>query len=133
MFWGDRRGEDRARVICFCVGARVPFKALTDYLEGGESLGEFLEQYPSRDARGSACGAGRGAGQPDGASGMKVLIDECAPKALKVALAASGFDCTTVQEAGWSGKENGELLSDQCASVAADKPAGAVKNGRRYC
>jgi hypothetical protein len=42
---------------------------------------------------------------------MKVLIDECAPKALKVALAASGFDCTTVPEAGWSGKENGELLA----------------------
>jgi predicted nuclease of predicted toxin-antitoxin system len=42
---------------------------------------------------------------------MKVLIDECAPKALKVALAASGFDCTTVLEAGWSGKENGELLA----------------------
>jgi len=42
---------------------------------------------------------------------MKVLIDECAPKALKVALAVSGFDCTTVQEAGWSGKENGELLA----------------------
>ena len=41
---------------------------------------------------------------------MKVLIDESAPKALKVALAASAFDCTTVQEAGWSGKENGELL-----------------------
>jgi len=28
-------------------GTRVPFKALTDYLEGGESLGEFLEQYTS--------------------------------------------------------------------------------------
>jgi hypothetical protein len=28
-----------------------------------------------------------------------------------VPLAASGFDCTTVQEAGWSGKENGELLA----------------------
>jgi len=42
---------------------------------------------------------------------MKVLIDECAPMALKVALASSGFDCTTVQEAGWSGKENGELLA----------------------
>ena len=28
-------------------GTRVPFKALTDYLEGGQSLGEFLEQYPS--------------------------------------------------------------------------------------
>jgi len=28
-------------------GTRVPFKALTDYLEGGESLDEFLKQYPS--------------------------------------------------------------------------------------
>ena len=42
---------------------------------------------------------------------MKVLVDECAPKALKMALAASGFECTTVQETGWSGKENGELLT----------------------
>jgi len=42
---------------------------------------------------------------------MKVLIDECAPKAMHVALVASGFDCKTVQEAGWSGKENGELLA----------------------
>jgi hypothetical protein len=42
---------------------------------------------------------------------MKVLIDDCAPKASKVALAAGGFDCTTVQDAGWSGKENGELLA----------------------
>jgi len=28
-------------------GTRVPFKALTDYLEGGETLDKFLEQYPS--------------------------------------------------------------------------------------
>jgi uncharacterized protein (DUF433 family) len=28
-------------------GTRVPFKALTDYLQGGQSLDEFLEQYPS--------------------------------------------------------------------------------------
>ena len=33
-------------------GTRVPFKILTDYLEGGDSLDEFLEQYPtvSREA-----------------------------------------------------------------------------------
>jgi uncharacterized protein (DUF433 family) len=33
-------------------GTRVPFKILTDYLEGGDSLDAFLEQYPgiSRDA-----------------------------------------------------------------------------------
>ncbi len=28
-------------------GTRIPFKILTDYLEGGDSLSEFLEQYPS--------------------------------------------------------------------------------------
>jgi hypothetical protein len=35
---------------------------------------------------------------------MKVLIDECAPKALKVALAARGFDCTTVSGSGMVGE-----------------------------
>ncbi len=28
-------------------GTRVPFKVLADYLEGGETLDSFLEQYPS--------------------------------------------------------------------------------------
>jgi uncharacterized protein (DUF433 family) len=28
-------------------GTRVPFKILMEYLEGGETLSEFLEQYPS--------------------------------------------------------------------------------------
>ena len=28
-------------------GTRVPFKNLLDYLEGGYSLDEFLEQFPS--------------------------------------------------------------------------------------
>jgi len=28
-------------------GTRVPFKVLTDYLEGGETLDAFLEQYPT--------------------------------------------------------------------------------------
>ena len=39
---------------------------------------------------------------------MKVLIDECSPKALKRHLADQGHD--TVQQAGWAGKKNGELL-----------------------
>ena len=29
------------------VGTRVPAQALFDYLEGGETLDEFLEQFPS--------------------------------------------------------------------------------------
>ena len=28
-------------------GTRVPFKILTDYLEGGDTLDDFLKQYPS--------------------------------------------------------------------------------------
>jgi len=29
------------------VGARVPIESLFDYLEGGETLDEFLRQFPS--------------------------------------------------------------------------------------
>lgn len=29
------------------TGTRVPFQALLDYLEGGETLGEFLDQFPT--------------------------------------------------------------------------------------
>lgn len=28
-------------------GTRVPFKVLMDYLEGGDTLDQFLEEYPS--------------------------------------------------------------------------------------
>jgi len=42
---------------------------------------------------------------------MKILIDECVPFLMKTALVASGYDCTTAQEAGWSGMDNGELLA----------------------
>jgi uncharacterized protein (DUF433 family) len=29
------------------AGTRVPFQTLLDYLEGGDSLGQFLEDFPS--------------------------------------------------------------------------------------
>jgi len=41
---------------------------------------------------------------------MKVLVDECAPKALRHFLQKHGHESLTVQELGWAGKENGELL-----------------------
>jgi len=41
---------------------------------------------------------------------MRILIDECAPRALKKHLMNHGHECRTVQEEGWSGKQNGELL-----------------------
>jgi hypothetical protein len=43
---------------------------------------------------------------------MKVLIDECAPRALKSFVSKHGHDSLTVQEAAWSGKQNGELLAE---------------------
>ncbi len=33
------------------AGTRVPVKNLTDYLEGGSTLDEFLDDFPSVDAR----------------------------------------------------------------------------------
>jgi len=39
---------------------------------------------------------------------MKLLIDECLPRALKRLI--SEHECRTVQEMGWSGKQNGVLL-----------------------
>jgi predicted nuclease of predicted toxin-antitoxin system len=42
---------------------------------------------------------------------MKLLLDECVPRRIKFLLAREGLICETVQDAGWSGKENGELLA----------------------
>lgn len=39
---------------------------------------------------------------------MRILLDECVPRRLCQHLA--GHDVRTVQEMGWSGKKNGELL-----------------------
>lgn len=39
---------------------------------------------------------------------MNVLLDECIPKKLKYDL--KGHSVSTVTEAGWSGKKNGDLL-----------------------
>lgn len=41
---------------------------------------------------------------------MKVLIDECIPRKFKFDLSAHGHECSTVQEAGFAGKRNGELI-----------------------
>jgi predicted nuclease of predicted toxin-antitoxin system len=42
---------------------------------------------------------------------MKILLDECVPRKVKFLFVAEGIFCETVRDAGWSGKENGELLS----------------------
>jgi PIN like domain len=40
---------------------------------------------------------------------MRILLDECVPRPLRRELA--GHDVRTIQEMGWAGKKNGELLA----------------------
>jgi len=42
---------------------------------------------------------------------MRLLLDECLPRKIKFIFAASGHKCETVPDAGFGGKENGELLA----------------------
>ena len=41
-----RNPEIMSGTPCF-RGTRVPFQTLLDYIEGGETLDEFLEQFPT--------------------------------------------------------------------------------------
>ena len=41
---------------------------------------------------------------------MRILLDECVPRDLKFSFISNAHDCFTVQERGWAGKKNGELL-----------------------
>lgn len=41
---------------------------------------------------------------------MKLLLDECVPRKVKLLLAADDHECQTAGEAGLAGKKNGELL-----------------------
>jgi predicted nuclease of predicted toxin-antitoxin system len=68
---------------------------------------------------------------------MKVLIDECVPKAFKRAFSDQGHECMTVQEAGWAGIVNGKLLGiaeaehDVLLTVDANLPHQQSLAGRR--
>src|SRR5437660_36444 len=42
---------------------------------------------------------------------MRLLIDECLPWKVKSLFAEGGHECETVRDMGFSGKENGELLT----------------------
>ncbi len=67
------------------VGTRVPVQSLFDYLEGGETLDEFLRQFPSVKRE-----------QADIPVGVATLL--------------AGHDVQTVSGLRWQGLKNGELL-----------------------
>jgi len=88
------------------VGTRVPFQTLLDYLEAGDPLGDFLEDFPTV-TREQAVAALEQAKQ--GCSLVSILLDECLPKRLKHNLV--GHQARSVPEMGWASKKNGELLA----------------------
>ena len=75
------------------VGARVPFQTLLDYLEAGQPLGEFLDDFRTvnRD--------------------QAVAALEQVKEALCLKHELVGQDARTVPEMGWASKRNGELLA----------------------
>ena len=57
---------------------------------------------------------------------MKVLFDECVPRPLRRMLV--GHDLATIEQVGWKGTENGELLRK--AEISFDAFITADKNLR---
>ena len=66
---------------------------------------------------------------------MRVLLDECLPTRLKQVI--TGHEVSTVSDAGWAGKGNGELLGLAVDSfdvfVTIDKNLPAQQNLQRLC
>jgi hypothetical protein len=58
---------------------------------------------------------------------MKLLFDECVPRKVKFLLADGGHECETVRDAGFSGKENGELLALAEGLWSAKIPSGGFQ------
>lgn len=69
------------------INTRVPIKNLIDYLEAGDNLDEFLEDFPSV-SRKQAMQALALAKRCCSRKPMRILIDECLPKLHEVLQAA---------------------------------------------
>jgi uncharacterized protein (DUF433 family) len=88
-------------------GTRVPVQTLLDYLEGGESIDDFLAGFPmvSRDQIVAFLeqAKDRRIGQ------VRVLLDECIDWRLSRDIV--GHDVKTAQQMGWATIKNGDLLA----------------------
>ena len=64
-------------------GTRVPFKNLLDFLEGGHTLDQFLEEFPSVSRKAAIAALEHAKELVICTGAMRVLVDECLPRALK--------------------------------------------------
>ncbi len=89
------------------AGTRVPIKNLIDYLEAGDTLDQFLDDFPSV-SREHAVQVLELAKEALLSHAPARAADECLPKRLKREFPTHVV--AMVQEMGWSGKKNGELM-----------------------
>ncbi len=69
----------------------MPIQNLIDYLEGGDSIDEFLEDFPNRFSPAGDFVSGRGERKRAGARCVNVLLDECLPARLARLLTAQAL------------------------------------------
>ncbi len=58
-------------------GTRVPFQALLDYLEGGQTLNEFRDDFPTVTREAAISSLELAKSLVDWPAWMKILIEEC--------------------------------------------------------
>jgi uncharacterized protein (DUF433 family) len=96
---------------CF-VGTKVLVKSLLDYLEAGDSLSHFLDQFPAvtREFAVYVLNESRLALQAaqKHRANLRILVDESVPKALSFLI--QGHFVRSVQFAGFIGLQNGKLM-----------------------
>ena len=86
-------------------GTSVPVHSLFDYLEGGERLDEFLNQFPLVSKRQALAALNLAR---DSLLALCVPLDEKMP--LSLAIELTGHRVRTMQAEGWSATKNGELV-----------------------
>ena len=82
-------------------GTRVPVQTLFEYLEGGDTLENFLEGIPNREPRTRNSSPGRSEVLAPCAHLMRILLDECVDDRLRHFF--HEHDCQTTRFAGFAG------------------------------
>jgi uncharacterized protein (DUF433 family) len=82
-------------------GTRVPIQTLFDYLEGGETLEDFLEGFPTVTREAALAALEEAKQLLLARSKLRVLIDECIDERFGNAL--SRHECQTARYAGFAG------------------------------
>lgn len=105
--------EKMSGTACF-IGTRVPLTHLFDYLESGDTLDDFLKDFPSV-TRDHALGVLE-LMKSESSQSMKLLLDECVPQRLRDDF--PDHDVYTAETAELLGVKNGALLRAAAAQIS---------------